>query len=150
MDHEEVLVIGPVGVLNDPLEVLGPGRDGVHEGVEHGKLPVPVVKLPFAPARELRPVVGLYPYPAPDVVGPEPCKDEGDEGKAEGRVQGVRVRGEPAPRPHLHHVPLVGGQTPQHHVVVDIGGERVLVEKMLGVELELAEGTEVLVVVEMP
>jgi len=150
MDHEEVLVICPVCVLNDPLEVLGSGRDGIHEGVEHGKLPVPVVKLPFAAARELRPVIGLYPYPAPDIVGPEPCKDEGDEEKTEGRVQGVGVRGEPAPRRHLHHVPLVGGQAPEHHVVINIGRERVLVEKVLGVKLELAEGMEVLVVVEMP
>lgn len=121
MDHEEVFVICPVGILDDPLEMGCPGRNRIQESVETGKPAIPVHELLSTSTDKLSPVIQLDSDGASRIVGAKPEQHEGNEQKPEGCTQGIRVGSEPAPRCHLHEVPLIGGKASLHHVVIDIG-----------------------------
>jgi hypothetical protein len=53
MDHEEVLIICPMGILDDSLEMTLSGRNRIQESIEAGKSAIPLSKLLFAATEKL-------------------------------------------------------------------------------------------------
>jgi hypothetical protein len=79
MDHEEVLIICPMGILDDSLEMGCSGRDGIQESIETGKSSIPVSKFLDASADKLSPIVQLNSDGASHIVGAKPEYHEGNE-----------------------------------------------------------------------
>jgi hypothetical protein len=109
MDHEETLIIGPMGVLHDRLQMLCPRRDGVEGGIEPRKILIPLLKLALTPTAELRAVIKSDVYMDPDIVSPEPKKNNGQKHKAKSSTKLMGVCGKADPCCHIYDIPLIEG-----------------------------------------
>jgi len=150
MDHEEVLIIYRVGILDQPHEMawLRAGWDQAPPGRMRAFCSTRRASYHF-PNRTRSRYHTVSCMEMRTLWARSQASTRTINRSPKAALSSYEVGGEPCPRGYLHEVPLKPGKSPLVHMVVDPCRKGVLIEEMLGIELELGKRDKGLVVVEV-